>query len=62
MKKLNNHSAGVDTGLVQGFSGFADEGEMWSGTGRRIRRVEVLFSEPFLTPPAVHIGRAIRDI
>ncbi|MGE4612434.1 MAG: H-type lectin domain-containing protein [Paracoccaceae bacterium] len=35
---------------------------MWAGTGKRVRRVEVLFFEPFLTPPAVHVGCAMWDI
>ncbi len=62
MKKLNSHRIGVDSGLVHGFSDFADDGEMWSGKGKRMRRVDMEFSEPFLNPPAVHIGFAMWDI
>lgn len=62
MKKLNSHSIGVDSGLVHGFSDFANDGDMWPGKGKRIRRVEVLFSEPFLNPPVVQLGFAMWDI
>jgi len=62
MKKLNSHRVGVDTGLVHGFSDFADDGEMWSGKGERVRSVAVEFSEPFLNPPVVHLGFAMWDI
>ena len=62
MKKLNSHRIGVDTGLAHGFSDFANEGEMWTGKGTRVRRVNVKFSESFLSPPAVHLGFAMWDI
>lgn len=62
MKKLNSHRIGVDSGLIHGFSDFANDGEMWAGKGKRIRRVNVEFSEPFLNPPVVQLGFAMWDI
>jgi len=62
MKKFNSHRIGVDSGLAHGFSDFADDGEMWSGKGKRVRSVEITFSESFLNPPAVHLGFAMWDI
>ena len=35
---------------------------MWAGKGKRIRRVDVEFSELFLKPPVVHLGFAMWDI
>ncbi|OUS04354.1 hypothetical protein A9Q96_15510 [Rhodobacterales bacterium 52_120_T64] len=62
MKKLGDHRIGVDSGIAHGFSDFANDGEMWAGTGDRVRRVNVEFSEPFLNPPVVHLGFAMWDI
>ena len=62
MEKLNSHRIGVDSGLTQGFSDFANDGEMWSGKGERVRRVNVEFSESFLKPPVVQLGFAMWDI
>ena len=62
MRKLNSNKIGVDSGLAHGFSDFADDGEMWSGKGKRLRRVDVEFSESFLSPPVVHLGFAMWDI
>lgn len=62
MKKLNSHRIGIDSGLVHGFSDFANDGEMWSGNGKRIRCVDVIYSEPFLNPPVIQLGFAMWDI
>lgn len=62
MKKFNSHRIGVDSGLVHGFSDFANGGEMWSGKGERIRRVDVTYTEEFLNPPVVQLGFAMWDI
>ncbi len=62
MKKLNAHRIGVDSGTAHLFSDFAEGGEMWAGKGERHRKVDVEFSEPFLSPPAVNIGFTLWDI
>ena len=62
MKKLNSHRIGVDTGVAHLFSDFAEGGEMWSGEGERQKSVDVTFSEPFLTPPVIHIGFSLWDM
>lgn len=62
MKKLNAHRIGVDTGIAHLFSDFAEGGEMWSGEGERKISVEIEFSEPFLTAPAIHTGFSLWDM
>lgn len=62
MKRLRNHLIGVDQGDVSLFSDFEDGGEMWTGTGPRERRKRVRFSEPFRSPPAVHVGLSLSDM
>lgn len=62
MKKIKSHQVGVETGVTHLFSDFAVDGEMWSGEGERTRRVQVDFSESYVSPPAVHIGFALWDI
>ena len=62
MKKRNSHRIGVDSGLADGFYDFAKDGEMWTGKGKRVRSVDVQFSEPFSNTPVVHPGFAMWDI
>jgi len=62
MKKIRSNMVGVESGVAHLFSDFAEGGEMWAGTGERHRRVKVVFSEPFLTPPAVQVGLTLWDI
>lgn len=62
MKRLNSHVIGIDQGDVVLFSDFEDEGEMWSGTGPRMRMHSVTFSEPFTAPPAVMVSMTMFDM
>ena len=42
--------------------GALDALEMWAGEGDREVRVWVAFSEPFLSPPAIHVGLSMWDM
>nr|WP_172300307.1 H-type lectin domain-containing protein [Pseudoruegeria sp. HB172150] len=53
---------GVDRGSEMLFSDFEHGGRMWSGTGPRIRRKTVTFSEPFLAEPVVHVSISMWDM
>lgn len=62
MKRLRNHLVGVEEGTLMLFSDFEDGGEMWTGTGPRLRRHVVSFSEMFRTPPTVFVSMSMWDI
>ena len=62
MKRFQGHLLGVDQGLVNLFSDFATDGEMWTGEGTRERRQRVLFSEPFRSVPVVQVGLSLWDM
>jgi len=53
------------TGIAQGdealFSDYADDGEMWTGTGNRERRRRVDFDPPFRAAPVVHAALSLWD-
>jgi hypothetical protein len=61
MKRLRNHLIGVDQGSVVIFSDFEADGPMWLGEGEREVRREVLFSEPFVSPPVVQTALEMWD-
>lgn len=62
MKKFQTHPIGVDQGEEVLFSDFSDGGEMWTGEGRRERRVAIRFSETFRASPVVQIGVSLWDV
>ena len=62
MKRLRTHLIGIEQGDVPIFADFENGGEMWTGHGARERRIPVVFSEPFLDVPAVHVGLSLSDI
>ncbi|MEL6914013.1 MAG: H-type lectin domain-containing protein [Pseudomonadota bacterium] len=62
MKRLRNHLIGVDQGEHVLFSHFEDGGPMWSGTGPRVARLAVSFSDAFRAPPVVHVGLSMWDM
>jgi len=62
MKRLRNHFIGVDQGEQVLFSDFEDGGPMWVGTGPRISRNQVSFSERFKSVPAVNVGLTMWDM
>ncbi|SFD52974.1 H-type lectin domain-containing protein [Sulfitobacter brevis] len=62
MKRLRNHTVGVDQGDVVLFSDYEDGGEMWTGRGQRERRRHIKFSEPFRTDPNVQMSLSLWDV
>lgn len=62
MKKLSSHTVGIDSDDVVLFSDYEDGGEMWTGRGHRERRRHISFSEPYQTPPTVHMSMSLWDM
>ena len=62
MKQLVNQIVGIDQGDNTLFSDFEDGGEMWTGTGPRMRRKALQFSQSFKSPPAVHVALSMWDM
>ncbi|MEO0486994.1 MAG: H-type lectin domain-containing protein [Pseudomonadota bacterium] len=62
MKRLRNHLIGVDQGDVILFSDFETDGPMWSGTGPRVVRQAVAFSDAYKTPPNVQVALTMWDM
>tara|TARA_R110002049_G_scaffold29972_4_gene102081 strand:+ start:3916 stop:4266 length:351 start_codon:yes stop_codon:yes gene_type:complete len=62
MKKLRNHTVGVDSGDVVLFSDYEDGGEMWTGRGQRERRRRIKFSEKFFSDPTVQLSLSLWDV
>jgi hypothetical protein len=61
MKRIHNGIVGIDQGTVTLFSDFESDGEMWTGTGPREKRVSVKFGAEFRSAPAVHVSLAMID-
>jgi len=62
MRKLDNHSLGIDQGDVVLFSDFEDDGEMWTGDGARKAVTAVKFAESYEMPPAVTVTMSMIDM
>ncbi|MHA7851539.1 H-type lectin domain-containing protein [Roseovarius sp.] len=62
MKHLTSRTIGIDQGEDVLFSDYEDGGVMWTGDGPRARRKSLLFSEPFKTPPVVHVSLSMWDM
>ena len=62
MRRFSHHAVGVTRGAAVLFSDFEDGGPMWTGEGPRSHRQAVLFSEPFLDAPVVHVSINMWDI
>jgi hypothetical protein len=62
MKRLRNHSIGVDHGDVVLFSDFEDDGVMWTGDCARQTRAHGEFSESFRAAPIVQVNLSMWDI
>lgn len=62
MRRFSAHTLGIDQGNVQLFSDFEDGGPMWTGHGPREKRVQVMFSEPFLDTPVVTLTVSMWDL
>ncbi|AXI41156.1 H-type lectin domain-containing protein [Sulfitobacter sp. SK011] len=62
MKKLRNHTIGVDSGDVVLFSDYEDGGEMWTGRGQRERRRHISFGEQYKSEPSVQMSLSLWDV
>lgn len=62
MKRLHSSRIGIDQGSRILFSDFENGGPMWTGSGPRVARHRVVFSEPFAGVPAVSVGLSMWDI
>lgn len=62
MKEISSSRIGVDQGEDVLFSDFEDDGEMWTGSGERERRVSLTFARPFAKPPSVFVALSVWDI
>ena len=62
MQRLSSPRLGVDQGNVELFSEFENGGEMWTGTGPRLRRKGVAFAQPYGRPPAVQVSVSLWDM
>jgi len=62
MKRLRNHTIGVDSGDVVLFSDYEDGGDMWTGRGQRERRRHIKFSEKYKSEPTVQMSLSLWDV
>lgn len=62
MKKINTHQIGIDAGDVILFSDFEDDGKMWAGTGPRLVRRKVTFSETYADVPVITLQLSMIDL
>jgi hypothetical protein len=62
MIRLDSAVVGIDQGDTVLFSDYEDGGKMWTGKGSRERRAAVKFSEPYRTPPSVHVALSMWDM
>lgn len=53
---------GVDQGEHIMFSDYENNGRMWSGHGTRQRKKTIVFSEPFVHEPTVHVSLSLWDV
>lgn len=62
MAQLSSGVVGIDQGDATLFSDVETQGEMWTGSGDREARLNIVFSEPFRAPPAVHLTMSLFDM
>lgn len=62
MQRFKSGSIGLDHGDVILFSDFEDDGQMWSGTGKRLTRKAVTFDTAFVSAPHVQVAISMWDI
>jgi hypothetical protein len=53
---------GIEDGEIILFSDYEHDGPMWSGTGPREARRQVVFKAPFSVPPSVRVWLTMVDI
>lgn len=61
MKRITAGKVGIVQGSRVLFSHFVNDGPMWAGDGAREARASIVFSEPFLAPPAVSATISLWD-
>lgn len=61
MHRFDHFAVGVVNGLVH-FSGFENDGPLWTGQGPRVEKRHVRFDPPFVAPPVVHVSVTMWDI
>lgn len=62
MKLFVNQALGIDQGDIVLFSDYQDGGDMWTGSGSRVRHRRLQFSKPFKQPPIVHVSLSMWDM
>ena len=62
MLQISASTISIDQGTVALFEEFSTGGSMWSGSGQRMRVIDVSFSSKFRHPPAVQAGFALLDV
>jgi len=53
---------GIEDGEIILFSDYEHDGPMWTGSGPRESRKQVVFKEPFNAPPSVRVWLTMVDI
>lgn len=62
MRRFHHHNIGILQGSEMLFSDFEVGGQMWTGSGQREHRHQVVFPSPFQSAPVVHVGLSMWDI
>jgi len=62
MKEISSTIIGIEEGDNVLFSDFEDDGEMWTGTGPRERRLALKFSRAFAAAPSVFVALSMWDM
>ncbi|MDE3238418.1 MAG: H-type lectin domain-containing protein [Paracoccaceae bacterium] len=62
MIRLTGQTIAIDQGSLLVFDDYETNGEMWTGTGKRERRIEIRFAASFRGPPAVQVSLAMWDV
>ncbi|WP_417725958.1 H-type lectin domain-containing protein [Roseovarius sp.] len=62
MKFLINQAIGIEQGDNVLFQDFADGGDMWTGSGARLRRKTISFGAAFKSEPVVHVALSLWDM
>lgn len=62
MLRFSHTAVGIQQGAELMFTAFEDDGPMWTGTGPREARREIVFDTAFRDIPVVQIGLTMWDI
>lgn len=61
MLRISSTYTGIAQGQIALFDHFAHPTPMWTDTGPRAARAQVVFNAPFLAPPVVHLSIGLID-